>query len=215
MLNGELISADSMQVRAVALHLLRKTYFVVEVDWFGRQVYRGLDIGTDKPRADQRALARHHLIDVANIDQFVFFAERSPPLLFFFFFFFFYFFFSPLSLSLVPPTPRQFTAGDFVKLAHKHIADVARRGKVPIVVGGTPFYLNVLVNGLPTPQPTPDHVRAAVTAQLQGLAWLAALELLAAKDPVYAASLFPNDWFAGILPLFLFSSFSSFFLFFP
>ena len=41
-LGGEIVSADS------------------------RQVYRGMDIGTAKPTADERARIRHHLIDVAD-----------------------------------------------------------------------------------------------------------------------------------------------------
>jgi tRNA dimethylallyltransferase len=44
-LGGEIISVDSMQV------------------------YRGMDIGTAKPSADERARVRHHLIDVAELDQ--------------------------------------------------------------------------------------------------------------------------------------------------
>jgi tRNA dimethylallyltransferase len=42
--NGEIVSADS------------------------RQIYRGLDIGTGKPTPDQRARARHHLIDCVDPD---------------------------------------------------------------------------------------------------------------------------------------------------
>jgi tRNA dimethylallyltransferase len=44
-LNGEVISADSMQV------------------------YRGMDIGTAKPTPAERAAAPHHLIDVADPDE--------------------------------------------------------------------------------------------------------------------------------------------------
>lgn len=44
-LNGEIISVDSMQV------------------------YRGLDIGTAKPSAAERARVRHHLIDVAELTE--------------------------------------------------------------------------------------------------------------------------------------------------
>ncbi len=42
-LRGEIVSADSMQV------------------------YRGMDIGTAKPTAKERALVRHHLIDVCDV----------------------------------------------------------------------------------------------------------------------------------------------------
>jgi len=34
-----------------------------------RQVYRGMDIGTAKPRPEERALALHHLLDVADPDE--------------------------------------------------------------------------------------------------------------------------------------------------
>ena len=44
-LNGEIISADSMQV------------------------YRGMDIGTAKPSADVRARIKHHLVDIVDISQ--------------------------------------------------------------------------------------------------------------------------------------------------
>ena len=44
-LNAEILSLDSMAI------------------------YRGMDIGTDKPTAEQRALVPHHLIDIRNPDQ--------------------------------------------------------------------------------------------------------------------------------------------------
>src|SRR6185295_16253625 len=44
-LPGEIISVDSMQV------------------------YRGLDIGTAKPSAEERKRVTHHLIDVAGLDE--------------------------------------------------------------------------------------------------------------------------------------------------
>jgi tRNA dimethylallyltransferase len=51
MLDAELVSADSMQV------------------------YRGMDIGTAKPTAEERALVPHHLIDVCEVNE-VFDAKR-------------------------------------------------------------------------------------------------------------------------------------------
>ncbi|MCE2433945.1 MAG: hypothetical protein J4F29_13625 [Candidatus Latescibacteria bacterium] len=44
-LNGEIVSADA------------------------RQIYRLMDIGTAKPTAEERAAARHHLIDFVNPDK--------------------------------------------------------------------------------------------------------------------------------------------------
>ncbi|GAB4478447.1 MAG: tRNA (adenosine(37)-N6)-dimethylallyltransferase MiaA [Anaerolineae bacterium] len=50
-LGGEIVSADS------------------------RQVYRGMDIGTAKPSAEERRLAAHHLIDILDPDQWLSLAE--------------------------------------------------------------------------------------------------------------------------------------------
>jgi tRNA dimethylallyltransferase len=46
-------------------HALRDTE-IVSID--SMQVYRGLDIGTAKPTAEERALLPHHLVDVAESD---------------------------------------------------------------------------------------------------------------------------------------------------
>lgn len=40
---------------------------VVSAD--SRQIYRGMDIGTDKPSAEQRSLVPHHLVDVVDPDE--------------------------------------------------------------------------------------------------------------------------------------------------
>jgi tRNA dimethylallyltransferase len=53
---------------AVALELARRhPVEIVSVD--SMQVYRGMDIGTAKPTAAQRALAPHHMIDVLEPEQ--------------------------------------------------------------------------------------------------------------------------------------------------
>lgn len=46
---------------------------------------------------------------------------------------------------------RTFTVVDFTKRAEKAIADIARRGKVPIIVGGTGFYVDALLSGAAMP----------------------------------------------------------------
>jgi len=53
---------------AIALDLaLRVGGEIISVD--SMQVYRGMDIGTAKPSAEERQRVRHHLIDVADLDQ--------------------------------------------------------------------------------------------------------------------------------------------------
>ena len=42
----------------------------------------------------------------------------------------------------------RYTVADFVKEAENVIEDILRRGKLPIIVGGTGFYVKALVEGL-------------------------------------------------------------------
>jgi len=47
-------------------------------------------------------------------------------------------------------TPREsYSAGEYAREARKVIAGIAARGRLPIVVGGTGFYLRALLEGLP------------------------------------------------------------------
>eukprot|EP00890_Picochlorum_soloecismus_P003763 jgi/Picsp_1/4388/NSC_01894-R1_trna dimethylallyltransferase 9 len=88
-LDAEIISADSVQV------------------------YKGLNIGSDKIMEHARQGIPHHLIDIMD--------------------------------------PKDdFSAGDFYYAARDAIEDIVKRGKTPIVVGGTGFYLKWLVCGKPS-----------------------------------------------------------------
>jgi tRNA dimethylallyltransferase len=51
---------------AVALDAVRRLGDVEIVSADSMQVYRGMDVGTDKPRAAARASVRHHLLDVVD-----------------------------------------------------------------------------------------------------------------------------------------------------
>jgi tRNA dimethylallyltransferase len=50
-------------------------------------------------------------------------------------------------IDIVEPD-QLFTAGEFARLAREAIAGIAARGRLPIVVGGTGFYLRALLDGL-------------------------------------------------------------------
>jgi len=50
-------------------------------------------------------------------------------------------------IDIVDPD-QLFTAGGYARLAREAIADISARGKVPIVAGGTGFYLRALLDGL-------------------------------------------------------------------
>lgn len=85
--------------------------------------------------------------------------------------------------------PREvFTAGDYARLARVVLADISARGKVPVVVGGTGFYLRALLNGL-SPLPGRDEaLRARLARRPERLH-----RLLTRLDPDAAARIHPND----------------------
>jgi tRNA dimethylallyltransferase len=50
-----------------------------------------------------------------------------------------------------------FTAGEYARLAREALADISARGKLPVIAGGTGFYLRALLDGLfPGPARDPD-----------------------------------------------------------
>lgn len=121
-----------------------------------RQVYRGMDIGTAKPTAEERAAAPHHLLDIRDPDE-------------------------------------EFSLAEWVAPARGAIDAIGARGRAPILAGGTPLYLNAVIEGWQIPRVPPDPaLRAALEAEAErdGLAPLEAR--LAAVDPVAAARIAGN-----------------------
>lgn len=102
-------TAGGKSARAVAEARVRNGE-IISVD--SRQVYRGLDIGTEKTTTAEMQSVPHHLIDI-----------RDPL--------------------------EKYSAGDFVADATRLIGEISARGKLPILVGGTHFYFDALLNGLP------------------------------------------------------------------
>lgn len=86
-INGEIISADSMQV------------------------YRGMDIGTAKITDEEKQGVPHHLLDCFDPDE-------------------------------------EFNVAVFQELARKAINEIHARGHVPILTGGTAFYIQALLYGI-------------------------------------------------------------------
>ena len=136
---GEIISADSVQV------------------------YKSLDIGSNKPSLAERARVPYHLVDTHE------------------------------------PATDNCTAGDFVRAAWAAAADVAARGRLPVVAGGTMMYLRWFVEGAPDAPRSDPAVCARVRAALEPLReagdWEGGLARLAAEDPARAARLNRNDWY--------------------
>lgn len=122
--NGEVINADS------------------------RQVYKGLDIGTEKITQEEMQGIPHHLIDVADTDE-VYSAQR------------------------------------FVEDADESIAHIMSNGKLPIVAGGTFFYIDMLLRKITVPEVTPD---IALRKELEGKDIETLYAELEQKDPERASA---------------------------
>ncbi|MCL2252703.1 MAG: tRNA (adenosine(37)-N6)-dimethylallyltransferase MiaA [Treponema sp.] len=120
------------------------------------QVYRGMNIGTAKPSADETARLPHYLIDI-----------REPS--------------------------EQFNAGDFVRLADKACHEISSRGNIPVVSGGTGFYLKNFIMGLSEAPPSCKEVREQLKLEFNEKGAAALMEELAVCDPVSARRIHIND----------------------
>lgn len=120
-------------------------------------VYRGLNIGTAKPTAEEMRGVRHHMIDVAE------------------------------------PTDN-FSVSDYEKSAAPIIDGLIEKEKVPVICGGTGFYINSLLfdysygNVAAAP-----HVREKYDLILKNEGKERLYEILKEIDPVTAQKLHVND----------------------
>jgi len=101
---------------------------VISVD--SRQVYRYLDVGTDKVSLEIRRRIPHHLIDVVDPDQI-------------------------------------FSAADFALLAADAIERIRKRGKTPLLIGGTPFYYKAICGSLSEDLPKDEEVRRVLEYEIE------------------------------------------------
>ena len=127
--HGEIVSADS------------------------RQVYRGLDIGTAKVTAEERALVPHHLLDVADVQEI-------------------------------------YTVSQFQQQAIAAINDIAARGLQPFLVGGSPHYIQAVVDNLDIPAVPPQP---ALRAELEARPLAELLAQLEELDTQSAAIIDRNN----------------------
>jgi tRNA dimethylallyltransferase len=87
----------------------------------------------------------------------------------------------------------QFSAGDFVRLADECCAQIAARGALPVVSGGTGFYLRNFILGLPEVPPSNPGIRAALKGELGLHGSRTLMEELARVDPESAGRIHVND----------------------
>jgi tRNA dimethylallyltransferase len=142
-------TASGKSARAVALAKERDGE-VISVD--SRQVYRMLDIGTEKTTPEEMQGVPHHLIDI-----------RDPK--------------------------ESYSAGDFVRDAERLIREIRSRGKEPILAGGSHFYFDALLYGLPQETPQNPLLREDLEKRSQA----SLMEEIARRDPRRAARIDPRN----------------------
>ncbi len=86
-----------------------------------------------------------------------------------------------------------FNAGSFAAMADTLIQDIASRGKIPIVCGGTGMYIRALLEGLCQLPPIDPAIRQALRERLQIEGSQALHAQLSRSDPDLALRISPND----------------------
>ncbi|HVR30278.1 MAG TPA: tRNA (adenosine(37)-N6)-dimethylallyltransferase MiaA [Thermoanaerobaculia bacterium] len=94
--------------------------------------------------------------------------------------------------DILDPCER-FSAGEFARRARTAIDEIAARGRIPIVVGGSGFYLRALFRGLAGVPPIPLAVRDALRRRLEREGLEALRAELVERDPATARRLPPGD----------------------
>ena len=95
-------------------------------------------------------------------------------------------------IDVVAPS-QLFTAGEYSRLARDAVGEIASRGHLPIVTGGTGLYLRALLDGLFAGPRRSEAIRARLraTAHRHGPGWLH--RMLRRLDPAAAALIHSND----------------------
>jgi tRNA dimethylallyltransferase len=85
-----------------------------------------------------------------------------------------------------------FTAGEYARLARKALAEISARGRIPVVAGGTGFYLRALVDGLFEGPTRDEDLRRRLAARETRRAG-SLHRLLTRFDPESAGKIHAND----------------------
>ncbi len=86
----------------------------------------------------------------------------------------------PHYLLDVASPKRAFSVSEFKRIAEKKIGDILKRGKIPIICGGTGFYIQAIVDDLVFPEVLPDE---KLRAHLSGKSTNELFKILQYKDP--------------------------------
>lgn len=92
-------------------------------------------------------------------------------------------------LDVVSPK-RKFTVANYQKKAISAIAEIAKRGKTPIICGGTGFYIDAITKGVVFPEVAPNH---KLRRSLEKKSTAALFRILQKLDPERAENIDPNN----------------------
>lgn len=95
-------------------------------------------------------------------------------------------------ISFVSPSC-DYNVSQYRKAALDKIRSLIKKGKIPILVGGTGLYVTCLVDGLFEQPPITDRIRKKLIQQVNTLGNQYLFERLKKIDPVSAARIHPND----------------------
>jgi tRNA dimethylallyltransferase len=132
-------------------------------------------LGGEIVNADSRQIYRHMDIGTAKPSP----AERAAV---------------PHHLLDVAEPDTVYTLAEYQAAAQAAIADIGRRGRLPILTGGTGLYVRSILRGWTIPKTEPDHARREAWRQEAATVGAPVLHArLAAVDPVAAARIEPRD----------------------
>lgn len=86
-----------------------------------------------------------------------------------------------------------YSAGDFVRDAHREIELSCNEGRIPLLVGGTMMYFRALTEGIAELPSANQGIRAQIDAEAAQEGWPALHATLLSVDPVAATRIKPND----------------------
>ena len=95
-------------------------------------------------------------------------------------------------IDLVPPS-EDFSVACYLRRAHETIDQITSRGKLPIIVGGTPMFLKGVLRGFDPGPPADWAFRDAVESDVANHGIEALRERLRQVDPLAAHRIGPND----------------------
>jgi len=98
-----------------------------------------------------------------------------------------------LRLTDVVSAHEAFSAGAYVQVARRLVAEIAAAARQPLFVGGTGLYLHAMVRGLFEGPPVPAELRARIVARGAREGGGALHAELRAADPEAAARIHPHD----------------------